>query len=156
MIHLRQYKQADFAQFSNLVSDPDVMQKVDGVLPPKIISNLFTMFIKNKDCLAWFIECSFTKKYIGHIALLDVVNEPISKEIIFYLVKDEWHKGYGTLAAKLAIENCFKQNICEKIIATVDIDHKFSRKILESIGMNIDYWDQEGDEKWPVYSISRS
>ncbi|MCO4783861.1 MAG: GNAT family N-acetyltransferase [Candidatus Cloacimonetes bacterium] len=154
MIQLRRYKPTDFKQFSNLVSDPLVMDKVDGILSKAIIEDLFASFHSNNDCLVWALETKTTKQYVGHVALLEVENNPLSKELLFYIVKDKWNKGYGTLAAKLTIELAIKNRLCNKIIATVDANHKYSRKILESLGMQIEYWDQEDKQRYPVYSIS--
>lgn len=155
MIQLRKYTPSDLPYFKQLVSDPNVMKKVDGVLPEVVIRQLFNEFITNTNCLVWVIESNITKKYIGHVALLNDDSSPLSKEIIFYIAKKYWNMGYGKRAAELTIKLAFQQNICEKVIATVDADHKFSRKILESIGMKVDYWDEEAGETWPVYSITK-
>jgi len=156
MITLRKYKQSDYENFKALVSDSEVMKNVDGVLPQNVIDKLFPYFLnggENFNDDVWAIETAQNDQYIGHCALIDLKEEENTRDIIFYIAKEHWQKGYGKGVAKKMLEVGFKEFGYSKITASVDSDHTPSIKILETLCLSIERWEEEDGIKWPIYSI---
>lgn len=154
-IFLDQYQEADGALFAKLLSDPDVMLHVDGVKSEEQIEKLFQRALgqayQNGDHI-WAIRRKSDKTYVGHAALFhsDVCAQQ-EREILFYLLKPFWGRGYATEAAQIMLDFAKRTPSIKNVWATVNSDHLASAKTCEKVGMQFSRKGTDEDGEFLIY-----
>ncbi|MGE0632382.1 MAG: GNAT family N-acetyltransferase [Pseudobdellovibrionaceae bacterium] len=138
-VFLDNYEESDRIHFSNLLSDPETMKFTDGPKSSEAIEKLFSKFL-NREHLPQdlvFAARNENNEYVGHAALFksDVCNDN-EREILFYILKSYWGKGYATEVGQQLLKMAFECQSYEAVVATLDTDHFASIKVCEKIGMN--------------------
>lgn len=134
-LHLRAYREADCDEFVHLFSDPVVMAHVGGALGPEEARRMFTAILAGthrRALAAWMVERAHGG-LVGHAALLRGSDGEV--ELGFVLRPDSWGQGFATEIARALVAAAVAGHPGAPVIATVDIDHVASRRVLEKAGL---------------------
>lgn len=152
-IYLKAYAESDRSALTALLSDPQVMSHVDGVKTPEAINGLFDRFLglmPTKDDI-WAIREIETDEYVGHAALyISDITADNEREILFYLHKKHWGRGFAIEAALLMLGHAQRTGY-GRVWATVDSDHGPSIKVCECARMALDRRERDEDGEFLVY-----
>lgn len=157
---LRLYKQNEKEYLSGLLTDESVMKYV-GDCRPLTDSEIDyawhriqdVNYVENKIGV-WGIFNQRTSEYIGHAAIKPRPENDAEWEIVYYLLREEWGKGYGTEVARNLVELGFAVFNLKTVYATVDEENSASIKILEKIGMRFLRYEFDEQGRFSVYSIN--
>ncbi len=146
-LRLRPYREADRDEFVELFSDPVVMAHVGGALGPEEARRMFAAILAGthrRALAAWMVERADGGR-VGHAALLRGEADEI--ELGFVLRPDSWGRGFATEIALALVGAARARHPDHSIIATVDIEHVASRRVLEKAGMVLagTARDEDGD-----------
>lgn len=138
---LRRYKPSEKNYLSKLITDKTVMRYVgNGKIYNQAETDNLWRRIHNvnyveKKIGVWAVFDSKNSKYVGHAALKPRAENESEWEIVYYLLREEWGKGFGTEIARKLVEAGFKKFDLKAVYATVDEANKASIRILEKAGM---------------------
>ena len=135
-LRLRPYRPADRDEFVELFSDPVVMAHVGGALGPEEARRMFAAILAGthrRALAAWMVERKGGGGRVGHAALLR--GEAGEVELGFVLRPDSWGLGFATEIARALVAAALAHHPGKPIIATVDVDHVASRRVLEKAGL---------------------
>jgi len=146
-LRLRPYRDADRDEFVELFSNPIVMAHVGGALGPEEARRMFAAILAGthrRALAAWMVERA-DGGLVGHAALLR--GEAGEVELGFVLRPDSWGHGFATEIACALVGAARTRHPGAPIIATVDIDHVASRRVLEKAGLVLagTARDEDGD-----------
>lgn len=146
-LRLRAYRDADRDEFVELFSNPIVMAHVGGALGPEEARRMFAAIVAGthrRALAAWMVERQ-AGGLVGHAALLR--GEAGEVELGFVLRPDSWGHGFATEIARALVGAAKARHPGAPIIATVDIDHVASRRVLEKAGLVLagTARDEDGD-----------
>ena len=133
---LRPYREADCDEFVELFSDQVVMAHVGGALGPEEARRMFAAILAGshrRALAAWMVERQGGSGRVGHAALLRGDADEV--ELGFVLRPDSWGHGFATEIARALVAAALAQHPGAPIIATVDVDHVASRRVLEKAGL---------------------
>ncbi len=134
-LRLRSYREADREEFVELFSDPVVMAHVGGALGPEEARRMFAAILAGthrRALAAWMVERADGGR-VGHAALLR--GEAGEVELGFVLRPDSWGCGFATEIARALVAAALARHPGAPVIATVDVDHVASRRVLEKAGL---------------------
>ncbi len=134
------YKAEDHDDFAHLLADAEVMKHVDGPKTESEIEKLFRRALgetaKPGDHI-WAIRQTEDLAYVGHAALFcSDICQSNQREILFYLRKSFWHKGYAKTAGEQILQFATQRGY-DMAWATVDATHEASKLVCEKIGFQI-------------------
>ena len=132
---LRPYTEANREWFVTTFCDPIVMKHVGGPLSKEAAEVLFDGVIdrtRTRVYAAWCAECD--GQVVGHGALL---REGGDLEVGYILRQSAWGHGYATEIARALSRYALNTLGRDRVIATVDVEHPPSLRVLEKIGMTI-------------------
>jgi len=160
-LFLRPYANEDEQAFIRLLTDPDVMKFVDrGVLTCEEAKNLWdklvnTMYPAGVDTI-WAVTLKQDGHFIGNASVRPRPVKPEEWEIAYYLVKDEWGKGYATELASRLAAYAFESLGLPDVHATADPQNVSSINVLQKVGFR--FHSEESDEVGPyfVYALRRA
>jgi RimJ/RimL family protein N-acetyltransferase len=144
---LRPYQRDDFEGFAALNADENVRRHVGGPLTNQMAEVRFETFLDGEcqpGCEVWAITSGATGDYLGHCWLIVTADEQYP-EMGFLIATRFWHRGFGTETAKVLLEYASTAGH-RRIVATVDVDHVVSIRVLERVGMEreAELSDEEG------------
>ncbi len=135
--YLRPFRQTDYADLFQLVSNPEVMKHTGFRVPlteTKTQELLQKWIIEGSQKLGvWAAIQKEDDQFIGWF-MLKITNTEFP-EIGFMLDQSKWNKGFGTELSRALLNYGLKNLGFKKIIATVDRDNRASLCVLEKIGM---------------------
>ena len=166
---LRDWRDADWAEFFRVTNTPAVMRWLGGVLDEAgkeatrarvescAASNGFCFWaIERKDDAALLGFCGLKRANAPGSTVIDKM------EVGWRLREDAWGKGYAKEAAIAAIDAGFDRFHADEIVALTVIDNEASWGLMKRLGMRrraeLDYPDARYDPPWRdtiVYSIDR-
>ena len=132
-----------------LFSDPIVMEHVGGALGIDEAGRMFDAILAGshrRALAAWMAE-EASGTTIGHAALLRGEREEV--ELGFVLRPEAWGRGFATEIARALVAEALISHPGITIIATVDIDHAASIRVLEKAGLVLT--GEGSDEDGPFY-----
>lgn len=140
-MRLRPYRPGDLSGFVALLGDPAAMRYVgEGV--PYSEADATALFARGLEIAAndpafhiWAVEIDGA--YAGHAELKRRRGKQ-DYELIYYLAKPYWGRGYGRRLAAELVAFGFETRGLSHVIATVHEEHAVSRRILESLGFRED------------------
>ena len=140
---LRQWKPADIEPFSELNSDPEVMEYSLKVLSRKEsdeIAGKIQKFITENGWGLWAVELKFTHEFIGFVGLNSLKPElPPSPcvEIGWRLARKYWGFGYATEAGFECLKHAFEN--LDKVVSFTTLNILNSQAVMERLGMKNTY-----------------
>ena len=148
---LRPYQRSDEPGFVALLCDADVMRYVgDG--SPLDASAAADLVERGRDVVAsdpafhvWAVEIGGA--YAGHAELKRRRGKP-DHELVYYLAKPYWGRGYGRQLASELVRLAFETYDLTLVIATVMAANTASRRIVEALGFHED--ERIGREYGPI------
>lgn len=148
------YTEREHDAFIELLTDPDVMKYVDkGVLNARQAEALWSKLMnewypKGVDTI-WAVFAKDDGRYVGNASIRPRPEKQKDWEIGYYLLPEEWGKGYGSEIAKRLVSYSFDVLGLNEVFATVDIENIGSRRVLEKAGLS--FFRKEYDEKGAFY-----
>ena len=152
------YTEREHDTFVKLVTDPLVMRYVDkGVLTVPQAEGLWTRLVdewypQGVDTI-WAVFAKDNGRYVGNASVRPRPERQKDWEIGYYLLPDEWGKGFASEIADRLVHYSFDALGLEEIFATVDVDNLASRRVLEKVGLS--FFRKEYDEKGVFYVYRR-
>lgn len=145
---VRQIEHSDLDRLSFICCDAELMKYVGDGKP------------LSRDQVEKWVEvtiCNYSEKGFGNYAIVDkkttnvigycglVFSSAIEEiELIYALIKDYWNKGIGTEAARAVLDYGLRTVKLKVIYASIDPENIFSQKILEKIGFQFAF--KQNDE----------
>lgn len=154
---LRPYREEDRRIFLALVTDPDVMRHMDGPRTDEQAVRLFQSFVVGEPPPGLWVRAAVetsTGRYIGHAFLAE--RNDLDGPEAGYIVRPRYQgRGIGTYLVKTLVHVAFTELGHARVVATVDLDHVASRRVLEKAGFHL--VEERHDEQGPyhVYAIER-
>jgi RimJ/RimL family protein N-acetyltransferase len=156
---LRRYAPTEREYLARLLKDEMVMKYVGNCRPltDSEIDYLWhriheVNYVENKVGV-WGIFGKKDSRYIGHAAIKPRPENDSEWEIVYYLLKEEWGRGYGKEAAQKLVRIGFDQFNLKTVYATVDEENTASIKILEKIGMSFLRYEYDEQGRFSVYAV---
>lgn len=158
-LFFRPYEEKDKPDFLNLFTDPKVMKYVgDGVLDEaqaeafwrKLFDELYPQNFN-----IWAIFAGEDSRYVGHAGIYRRPAKSEDWELVYFLNRNDWGRGFATEIARRVIEYGFTELNLPEIYATVDDEHSASIKVLEKAGMRFLHYEFDEKGRFSVYSIKR-
>lgn len=151
---LRPYANEDKQHFIRLLTDSDVMRYVDhGVLTCEQANALWdklidTMYPAGIDTI-WAVTSMDDERFVGHASVRPRPVKPGDWEISYYLVKDEWGKGFATELAQRLSKYAFEILALPVVYATVVPQNTSSIGVLRKAGFS--FHSEESDDIGPYF-----
>lgn len=154
---LRRYDERDREAFVSLNCDADVRQYMDGPHSPESADSLFSRILladPSKRPFSWAIVEKAGQEYVGHAFISREESEP-DHELGYLFVSKVWGQGYGTEAVMRIVSYCFDSLGLEQLVATVDVGHFRSSRILEKTGFVLEETKEEKGCPYHLYVARR-
>ncbi len=139
---LRSWTLSDLDGAFNLWSDPDVMRFVGNGLPQNDREEARTWLEqaiayeeKNGFC-RWAVEDRISGQLTGCCGFL-YQDKDTEVDLGYYILREHWGKGYATEIAAACLNYGFEDLKFTEIVASVDVRHVRSRRILEKLGFDL-------------------
>jgi len=153
------YAEKDKADFIRLFTDEVVMRHVDkGVLTTAQAEAFWKKLFEKLYPQNYIIRAVFAKedlRFVGHAGIHRRPEKKEDWEIVYFLQRAEWGKGFATEIARAVIEYGFNELNLLEIYATVDDDHQASIRVLEKAGMKFSDYEFDEQGRFSVYSIKK-
>lgn len=128
------------------------MRHLDGPLSEPRANELFDRFCSGDEIApAWGIYRRSDNRFIGHSAFKKVGEGTFEPILVFD--KPYWNRGYGKESLRLMITFARRSESMQTLIATINPDHTFSRRLAESVGMTLDRWESDELGEYTVYQL---
>ncbi len=140
-VSLSPVEKGDARRIYELFVNPEVRRFIDAhnswMIPNELQEEEFVNdILKNRKFTFPVIENS-SGELIGLVSLMKVDTRNGKAELGYWIGRPYWGKGYGTEAAKLAVEYGFKVIGLRKIYAYVYEANEASKRILEKLGFKL-------------------
>jgi RimJ/RimL family protein N-acetyltransferase len=165
---LRNWREADIADFVEHTNTPAVMRWLGGVRPQcrleSIIRDKLMIWQEELGFTFWVIERKEDSALLGFCGLVISAGEGSSvigsHEIGWRLREDAWGQGYAKEAAAASLDHAFTRIVADHVVAQTLEENTASRGLMERLGMrrriDLDYLDPEwGDNPIIIYRIER-
>ncbi len=140
-LKLRQWSARDYAPFSELNADPEVMKYFPATLMESESTALATKIeklISERGWGMWAVELKTQGDFIGFVGLhKPEVKLPFTPciEIGWRLSKKYWGKGYATEAATAALAYAFDTLQLDEVVSFTALANIKSRSVMERLNM---------------------
>lgn len=154
---IRPYSQSDRDEFVALNTDDEVRRHVNGALALHAAIAFFDRLLSEASSPGnerWAVVLREEETYLGH-AFLTTEETQEFRELGFLFLQRYWGRGFATEVARSVIGYVHDELRFERLIATVDIDHVSSIRVLEKAGMQRDAEKSDEHGSYFVYSIGR-
>ena len=143
---LRTYTQGDFESFAELNADPQVRLHMGGAIARGEAARLFQGFGSDGSFpgSAWAITLRETGAYIGHCWLV-ASQETQDIELGLLIARSQWGQGFGTEVVTAMLGHAKADRCNPRVVATVDLDHRASIRVLEMAGMHFECEKRDED-----------
>lgn len=158
-LFFRRYEEKDKPELIKLFTDAEVMKHVgDGIMTIEQAEQWWTKLFEKfypRDVKIWAVFAKADFAYIGYAGIFPRPAKKEDWELVYFLNKENWGKGYATEIARRVIAFGFKELNLPEIFATVDDDHRASIRVLEKAGMKFERYEYDEKGRFSVYSIQR-
>jgi len=154
---LRPYAEPDREEFIALNCDAQVREHMDGPLDPDSASSVFDRILEAGPTtrpFSWAIRDKARREYVGH-AFVSRESQDADPELGFLFRSSVWGQGYGTEVAVSVVNFCVDVAGLTRLIATVDIDHRPSIRVLEKAGFLFERTVEDENEPYHLYALNR-
>ena len=138
---LRPYKRSDAEDISLVASDPMVYATTYNMPLDFTVdyARRWICYLAKNRRDGYGIELGIfekgTENYIGHCGINSIVKSCKSGNLVYFISRNYWGKGYATEAAKTMLGFGFEQLELERIAGICMEHNTASRRVLEKIGM---------------------
>jgi RimJ/RimL family protein N-acetyltransferase len=140
---LRNWRQADFAEFVRTTNTPAVMRWLGGVKEPEVLherlSVHFTAWQEKHGFTFWALERKADQALVGFcgIKIADDAGSPVfgEYEVGWRLREDVWGQGYAKEAAIASLNFAFDRVAAEQVVALTVVGNEPSWGLMERLGM---------------------
>ncbi len=160
-LNLRQFRESDFDDYAEMLSDEDVMQFIGEGLPLSRIDAWRSMAVMSghwqlKQFGLWALEEKESGKFIGRAGIYYPEGWP-GIEIGWMLKRDYWGKGYAFECAQKALSIAFEEMKIDKVISIIHPKNTASIKLAKKLGESFekDSKISIGDTVASIYSITK-
>lgn len=136
---LRPVEEGDAPALFHIMNDPDVTANL--LMSPPFPENQVIAWIRNrreawekKERFAAAVVLKETGELIGTCSLMNVSWEHMNAELLYWLGKPYWGKGYMTEAARRMIRFGFEELGLERISVGCFARNKASARVIEKLG----------------------
>jgi len=158
-LFLKFYSKKDKSHFINLFTDEAVMKHVDkGVMMTEQAEAFWQKLFETlypQDFKIWAVFAKEDSRYVGHAGIYPRLTKKEDWEIIYFLCRDAWGKGFATEIARRLIKYGFNELKLTKIYATVDDDYSSSIRVLEKAGMKFKEFEFDEQGRFSIYVIEK-
>lgn len=165
---LRQWKDSDREPFSEMSSDPRVMEHFPSLLSRSesdAVADKIAGLIDEWGWGFWALEEKSSGRFLGFTGLhIPIPELPFSPcvEIGWRLMFSAWGKGFASEAAAKALDVAFETIGLEEVVAFATVGNFRSQNVMERLGMRKDYVFEHPDldpdsphRKHILYRISK-
>lgn len=121
-------------------------EQMNGPHTVSSAKQLFAKVMTDSSIYARAVLDSQTREYMGHLFISDLDSEP---ELGYIFDKAFWGKGIASEALQAFLPKAVRDLRLERVIATSNIDHDASIKILKKLGFELQ--GQKSDTFGPYY-----
>jgi len=136
---LRPVEESDALDLCPIMNDPEVTQNL--LLPHPYTEERAILWIRNarealerRERYEMAVVPKDVGRAIGICSLYRVSWEHLSAEIVYWIGKDHWGKGYVTEAARRMLEYAFAELGLERICVGCFTRNKASERVIEKLG----------------------
>lgn len=139
---LRQWQEEDFLPFTQLSSDPQVMEYMPNVLSEEEATKWaksMQKFIAEKKYGLFAVELIATHKFIGYAGLIPVTFSSSftpAVEIGWRLDREYWGNGYATEAARYCLQLAWSQLKLSRVVSFTALPNNRSIRVMQKLGMH--------------------
>ncbi|MBA2657244.1 MAG: GNAT family N-acetyltransferase [Tatlockia sp.] len=133
---------SDFDNLLALQTDADVMKYIgQGVRTKLEVMGGLEAAIAHQETHGFSLGSVFEKEselFVGRAGLIYLAYDDTQPEIEvgYALIKTAWGEGYGVELAKALINWGFQHLTVSKLVAVINPENNFSRRVLEKVNMN--------------------
>ncbi len=139
--------------FISLVKNEKVRQYLGGIPSEQHIEKRINRNINGSKNECWIVQEDETNEFIGLISI-NKVNVFLKGEISYEFLPNWWGKGYAFESVNKVIDYTFRNTKYKKLIAITQTKNENSKKLLESIGMQLTNTKIMFDEEQSIYHLS--
>jgi len=138
---LRQFQVGEANLLLELDSDPDVRHYLLMPDAPnredaeRTLTHFLDWYAKCPHYGFWAVEEKPNGNFVGWFHFRPSRDNADEIEIGYRLKKDYWGKGYATELTKVYIAKAFEEWGVEKVVASADIEHQASLRVMQKAGM---------------------
>lgn len=137
---LRQWRNADYAEFAHMNADPEVMRYFPNLLSvaqSDALTKKFDDLIAQKGWGFWVAERKSDCAFLGLVGLNFAEDLPVTNcmEVGWRLAKAYWGKGYATEAAAASLHFAFSHLEQDRVAAFTSTVNSPSRRVMLRLGM---------------------
>lgn len=147
---LKPYTESERDGFVALNCDPIARAEMNGPHTAEHSDKFFSSLLQQSNEYPNRVWAAFEKQkleYVGHLFFVE--EEPGEYEVGFIFSPEHWGKGYAT-ESLISLMNFVPAEIkAEKLIATVNVDHLPSQRVLQKAGFQ--FQSEDTDEFGPYY-----
>jgi len=137
---------------TTLVTDIKVRQYLGGIPSKQHIEKRVDRYLSNSKDDFWVVQEDGTGEFIGLISM-NKMSIFRKAEISYEFLPNWWGKGYAIETIVEVIKHIFKKTKYKKLIAITQTKNEKSKKILESIGMQLVKKKIMFDEEQSIYHL---
>lgn len=155
---LRFFRESDFAQYSQIVADPDVMRFLGGqpmTLMEAWRHMAFTIghwYFRGYG--PWAVEEKASGRLVGRLGFTHPAGWP-GFELGWMLGRDSWGKGYAIEGARRALEYAFTEMDRDHVISCIAPDNLRSIKVAERLGERVEGQTELLGKEVLIYGVRR-
>ncbi len=155
----RKFVQSDLDAMCRIVCDPECMRYYPKVLDREEAQGWLDRTLARYEefgfaFLAWHLKT--TGEFVGQCGLLpQVVEDVLEMEVGYLFVREHWHKGYATEAARASRDYGFRNWTFPHIISLIDPENVPSIRVAERNDMKFERHAYYKDFLHAVYKITR-
>ena len=145
---VRRYLETDRSFFMGLVRDPIVMVAMDGPMSDERSEEIWACISNDADPRCGRVLVDEKDQPLAHLAWHP--SEHGDREVTF--IVHPAHRGQGLATRGL---RWMMDHLPGRLVATVDLDHKVSRRVLEKVGFTLEktvHKPEDGGVPWCLYA----
>lgn len=148
-LSLRPWQPTDLDALAALVTDAEVMARVGGALRRDEVAGLLDRYLRDDDPRVLVALCvrDATGTHLGSGQLVRSTLVEDAVELGYLVRRDQHGRGHATRIARALVALARAHFPAARLVATVDVDHSASIRVLEKAGLQLAEraQDEEGD-----------
>lgn len=148
-------QQSDDTSMEKIYMNQEVREFLGGIRTKDSIRATFDEMLNSpQESFYWVIREKQTEKFIGLVSL-DLHHEAVYQEVSYQLLPCWWGKGLASEVISVVLHFAFNELKLSTVVAETQTANKASCKLLESVGMNLEYTVTRFGAEQALYSIKK-